>query len=119
MKPTRFLIPSLAGAAFTIAMLAGTGSALAQYYGSQNYGPPPAEHYAGRAEQALEQRGFRDGAFGADRDFQNHRRPDVNNRDEYRDRRFNSDWAERQYREGFRRGYYQRVREIYGEGRYR
>ena len=129
MKSTRFLIPSFAAAALTLATLAGTGSASAQYYGSQNYGSqsygsqnydqPPAQHWYGNAEEALEQRGFRDGAFGADRDFQNHRRPDVNNRDEYRDRRFNSDWAEHEYREGFRRGYYQRVREIYGERRYR
>ena len=119
MKPTRFLIPSLAGAAFAFATLAGTGSAVAQYYGSQNYGPPVAHYWYGDAEQALEQRGFRDGAFGADRDFQNHRRPDVNNRDEYRDRRFNSDWAEHEYREGFRRGYYHRVREVYGDDNYR
>ena len=115
MKPTRLLIPTLTGATLGLAMLAGTGSAFAQYYDPQ----PPQQRWSGNAEQALEQRGFRDGVFGADRDFQNHRRPDVNNRDEYRDRRFNSEWAERQYREGFRRGYYHRVHEIYREGSYR
>ena len=114
MKPTRFLIPTLTAAALSLATFAGTGSAVAQYYG-----PPPAQHFYGDAEEGLEQRGFQDGVIGADRDFQNHRRPDVNNRDEYRDRRFGSDWAEHEYREGFRRGYYHRVREIYGEGRYR
>lgn len=114
MKPIRFLIPTLTAAALSLATFAGAGSAVAQYYG-----PPAAQHFYGDAEQALEQRGFQDGVVGADRDFQNHRRPDVNNRDEYRDRRFNSDWAEHEYREGFRRGYYHRVREIYGEDRYR
>jgi hypothetical protein len=115
MKPTRFLIPTLGSATLAIAMLAGTGSAIAQRY----YDPPPVQHWGGGEEQALEQRGFQDGTVGADRDFQNHRRPDVNNRDEYRDPHFNSEWAQREYREGFRRGYYQRVREIYRGDRYR
>jgi hypothetical protein len=108
MRPTRFPIPTLASATLAIAMLTGTGSALAQRY----YDPPPVQRFGG-AEQALEQRGFQDGVIGAERDFQNHRRPDVNNRDEYRAPRFNSDWAQHEYREGFRRGYYHRVREIY------
>ena len=116
MKPTRLLLPTLA-----LAMLAGTGSAIAQYYGSDSYRSPyygQQGYYGNReaAEQAFEQRGFRDGVFGADRDFQNHRRPDVNNRDEYRDPRFISPWAQHEYREGFRRGYYHRVREIYSDG---
>ena len=111
MKSIRFLIPSLAGAAFTLAMIAGTGSAVAQYYG-----PPPAQHFY-NAGEAFEQRGFRDGVFGADRDFQNHRRPNVNNRDEYRDPDSIPGWAQQEYREGFRHGYYHRVREIYGEDR--
>jgi hypothetical protein len=59
---------------------------------------PPAEfHDAAR-------RGFHDGIEGARKDFDNHRRPDVNNRDEYRhphiERALRHD-----YREGFRRGY--------------
>ena len=107
MKTTRLLIPALA-----VAMLGSAGSVFAQRY----YGPAP---YADRdREAALEQRGFRDGAFGADRDFQNHRRPDVNNRDEFRNPRMPA-WAQHEYREGFRRGYYARVREIYGDRGYR
>jgi hypothetical protein len=105
----------LASATFAVAMLAGTGSAFAQNY----YGPQPyyGQHWRGEgAEQAIEQRGFRDGVFGADRDFQNHRRPDVNNRDEYRDARDVPTWAAHEYREGFRRGYYHRVQEIYRGG---
>ena len=65
----------------------------------------------------MEHRGFYDGVRGADRDFENHRRPNVNNRDEYRDPDSIPEWAQHEYREGFRRGYYVRVRQIYyGEG---
>jgi hypothetical protein len=107
MRPTRFLIPTLA-----VVLLASGGSAFAQRY----YDPPPVQHWQGDAERDLEHRGFQDGLVGADRDFQNHRRPDVNNRDEYRDPRFIPGWAQHEYREGFRRGYYQRVRQIYRGG---
>ena len=118
MKPTRFLLPTaVASATLAVAMLAGTGTAVAQYYGSQNYGSQYyGQHWRGEGEQAIEQRGFNDGVFGADRDFQNHRRPDVNNRDEYRDPHFIPGWAQHEYREGFRRGYYSRVRQIYRGG---
>ncbi|HEX3569967.1 MAG TPA: hypothetical protein VHU44_04025 [Acidobacteriaceae bacterium] len=105
MRPTGLLISTLA-----IALLGSTGSAFAQYYG-----PPPAQHWQGDAERDLERRGYQDGVIGADRDFQNHRRADVNNRDEFRDPHFGSAWAQQEYREGFRRGYYMRVRQIYGD----
>ena len=107
MRPRRFLIPTLA-----IALFAGGGSAFSQRY----YDPAPVQRWQGNAEEALKQRGFQDGMAGADRDFQNHRRPDVNNRDEYRDPRFIPRWGQDEYREGFRRGYYQRVRQIYRSG---
>jgi hypothetical protein len=43
-----------------------------------DWGTPPREYQdAGRI-------GYRDGIEGCRRDFENHRRPDVNNRDEYR-----------------------------------
>ena len=54
--------------------------------------------------QDVQRQGFRDGIEGARKDFDNHRRPDVNNRDEYRDPRLPRDQQEA-YREGFRRGY--------------
>jgi hypothetical protein len=108
MKPTRFLIP-----AFAVAMLASAGNASAQRYDD----PPPFQYGHSGAEEAMEHRGFYDGARGADRDFENHRRPNVNNRDEYRDPDSIPGWAQHEYREGFRRGYYMRVRQIYyGEG---
>ena len=108
MKPTRLLTSTLA-----LALLASGGSVFAQRY----YAPAP---YMDRGtEAALEQRGFRDGMFGADRDFQNHRRPDVNNRDEFRSPNRIPVWAQHEYRDGFRRGYYARVKQIYGDRGYR
>ena len=104
MKPTRLML-----LAFATAMIATAGSASAQQY----YDQPQWQYRHGDAEEAIEQRGYYDGVRGADRDFENHRRPDVNNRDEYRDPDSIPRWAQREYREGFRRGYYVRVRQIY------
>jgi hypothetical protein len=121
MRPTRSFLSTLKAATLkgstlttatlALAMLAGTGSALAQYYG-----PPPVQHWRAERGARIEQRGFQDGAVGAERDFQNHRRVDVNNRDEYRNPSFIPSWAQHEYREGFRRGYYERAHQIYGEG---
>jgi hypothetical protein len=108
MRPTIFLIPTLA-----VALFAGGKSALAQQY----YGPPPFTYGQHEAEEAWEQRGIYEGMEGAERDFGNHRRPNVDNREEYRDPDSIPGWARHEYREGFRRGYYLRVRQIYyGEG---
>ena len=104
MKPTRLLIP-----AFAVAMLASAGAASAQQYD----GPPPFQYVHSGAEEAMEQRGYYDGIRGADRDFENRRQPNVNNRNEYRDPDSVPGWAQHEYREGFRRGYYARVRQIY------
>lgn len=108
MRFTRLLTSALASA-----LLIGEGTSLAQQY---YYAGPPTPYGYSDAEEALEQRGFQDGIIGADRDFQNHRRPNVNNRDEYRDPDAIPGWAQHEYREGFRRGYYMRVRQIYYGG---
>ena len=92
------------------ALILGAGSALAQYGPG---GPPPPGYAQGGPGswdappsdfREIAQRGFRDGMDGARKDVENHRRPGVNNRDEYRtppvDRR---DW--REYKRGFKRGY--------------
>jgi hypothetical protein len=105
MRRTLFLIPALA-----ITLLGSAKSANAQWYGQPQWG---YEHH--EREEAWERRGFYDGVRGADRDFGNHRRPNVNNRDEYRDPDLPR-WAAHEYREGFRRGYYQRVQQIYNGG---
>jgi len=62
----------------------------------------------------LRTRGFHDGAEGAIRDWDNNRRPDPNNRDEYR--RPNNVPREmvETYREGFRRGYQHVAEELQG-----
>ena len=52
----------------------------------------------------IQRQGFHDGIEGARRDYDNHRRPDVNNRDEFRHPHV-PDSARADYREGFRRGY--------------
>jgi hypothetical protein len=52
----------------------------------------------------IQRRGFHDGIEGARRDVENHRRPDVNNRDEFRNAGGPPEVRDA-YREGFRRGY--------------
>lgn len=104
MRPTLLLVPILA-----VLICGGAKNAAAQQY----YGPPPFAYGQHDAEEAWEQRGFYDGMEGAERDFWHHRRPDVNNREEYRDPDLVPGWARHEYREGFRRGYYVRVRQIY------
>lgn len=51
-----------------------------------------------------QRRGFHDGIIGAQRDFDNHRQPNVENRDEYRHPNMPHELREA-YREGFRHGY--------------
>ena len=62
---------------------------------------------------ALRRQGFHDGIEGARRDYENHRRPDVDNRDEYRHPRLPGGQREA-YREGFRRGYEVGIRHLMG-----
>jgi hypothetical protein len=102
-------------------------TAAAGVAGAQHFqGPPPPpyqDHDRGGWDApppefaAAQQRGFRDGVDGARRDFDNHRRPDVNNRDEFRNPRFIAPPDRHSYREGFRRGYDVAVHHIYGNRR--
>lgn len=63
----------------------------------------------------IQRRGFLDGMEGAQKDFGNHRQPNVNNRDEYR----HPDDVRRDllgaYREAFRRGYDQAMGHLMGQ----
>lgn len=59
--------------------------------------------------------GFNDGLIGAQKDLDNHRRPDVNNRDEFRNPNVQVG-ARDDYREGFRRGYEEGVHRSYPNG---
>ena len=117
MKAKKFLIPAL-----TLALTAGTALANAQYYGPQGPPPPPPgyDHDRGGWDQAPQEfrdamrRGFQDGVNGARKDFDNHRPPNVNNRDEFRRPNFIAPPDRHDYREGFRRGYAIAVQHIYG-----
>lgn len=118
-------IQKIAISALSVVLLAGITAASAQYYGPP--APPPQQGYynQGPAWDAVppefreaQQRGFHDGIEGARKDFENHRRPDVENRKEYRDPKFIRPEDRRDYREGFRRGYYVAVRHMYGPGPY-
>ncbi|HEU5352734.1 MAG TPA: hypothetical protein VFU55_14175 [Terracidiphilus sp.] len=115
MNLKRFAIPALAvflGSTCASVAWAGSAAPAAQpgYHDRGGWDMPPREF------NDLQRRGFHDGIEGARKDFENHRRPDVNNRDEYRhpnlprgDRRV--------YRQAFRRGYEVGVRHFYGNRR--
>ena len=114
MNVSRWIAPGL-----SLAMLLVGGVAHGQY------GPPPQPGYyqqGGGWEApppefaAAQQRGFRDGIQGAKKDFENHRPPNVNNRDEFRHPNFIPGPDRRDYRIGFRRGYDVAVQHMYGPG---
>jgi hypothetical protein len=109
-------IRALTVAALALFMASTTGVMVAQYYG-----PPPARYaqepgwdQVPQEFRAAQQRGFRDGIEGARKDFQNHRPPNVNNRDEFRNPHFISPPDRADYRMGFRRGYDVAVHHMYG-----
>src|SRR6266852_5332188 len=105
MMCNRLSIPALAFG------LATSGFAMAQPFAA----PAPAlqDHDRDRdrdwnlPEQEfrdIQRQGFHDGIEGARKDYDNHRRPDVSNREEYRHPHV-PESARADYREGFRRGY--------------
>lgn len=68
-------------------------------------GPPPGAGWDAPPSdftRDIQRRGFRDGLNGARHDFENRRRPDVMNRDEFRHYRGPEP---RLYRDAFQRGY--------------
>lgn len=68
-------------------------------YGNDPWRMPPREY------DAVRRQGFQDGMYGAQKDVENHRRPDPNNRDEYRHPAVRGRDVGA-YREGFREGYH-------------
>ncbi|QEE31119.1 hypothetical protein FTW19_01260 [Terriglobus albidus] len=68
------------------------------------YGPAYGWDAPPREFQEIQRQGFHDGIYGAQKDFENHRRPTPNNRDEYR-RPPVSPRDRYAYRMGFERGY--------------
>lgn len=117
MKLNRFAIPALA------LFLGATGLVTARSYALPSGSPNPS--YAQDRDRGgwdmppgelneIQRHGFHDGLEGAHRDFDNHRRPDVRNRDEFRHPHLPPEQREA-YRDGFRRGYEVGVRHFWGE----
>jgi ribosome modulation factor len=109
----------LATSSITAVLLSSGGVVLAQY---AQPGPPPPG-YGERAGwdappsefNEAQRRGFQDGMVGARKDYENHRAPNVNNRDEYRHPNVPKGLRE-DYRAGFERGYDAGVRHMMGGG---
>ena len=79
----------------------------------QQYNGDPGQWRAPDSYSDAKRQGFRDGIDGARKDFGNHRRPDPNNRDEYRSPNY-PEPLRGEYREGFRRGYEITVTRLWG-----
>ena len=106
---------TVAAALLSLAMFATTGLAANAQYGYYGHGPAPQSWEAPPAQFiAAQQRGYRDGVEGARKDFDNHRPPNVNNRDEYRNPHFIAPPDRADYQHGFREGYRTAVEHIYG-----
>lgn len=117
MTPHRIAVPALSFLLMT--MTAGFGLATAS---GQNQDAPRLTAYAQDHESwdappqdfdDIQRRGFRDGIEAAQKDFNNHRTPDVNNHGEYRNPRLPSQKREA-YRDGFLLGYEQGVSHMAG-----
>ncbi len=77
--------------------------------GQEPWEAPPQEY-----QDDVARRGFHDGIEGARKDADNHRPPNVNNRDEYRHPDVPGA-ARRTYRQAFRRGYQVGVQHLMGQ----
>jgi ribosome modulation factor len=102
----------------------GYDRGVSHYYGSAGFQQPMGGYYEQRRGpdrygygqdmgSDIQRRGFQDGMEGARKDLDNHRRPDVNNRDEYRHPNVPRQVRDR-YRDAFRRGYEQYMSQQYG-----
>ena len=113
----------LATSSAVLLLLSSPAAMHAQYAPQQSPPPGYGEHGGGwdntpSAFNEAQRRGFHDGIEGARKDYENHRRPDVNNRDEYRHPNVSRD-LRHDYREGFERGYDDGVRHLMGGEEYR
>jgi hypothetical protein len=116
MKLKRFALAtlalSLAPALMTAKAYSATPGPAAPAYAQDRdhdggWDAPPSEF------REIQREGFHDGIEGARKDFDNHRPPNVNNRDEYRHPHVKPS-ARDDYREGFRRGYDAATRHLTG-----
>ena len=120
MKLTR-----IAASAVSIALTLGTGAAVAQghfastqprayaYASANGYVQDRDDHRndengwdaAPRGYSDIQLRGYRDGMDGARKDYGNHRRPNPNNRENYKHPHDVPHSLDRDYRAAFRQGY--------------
>ena len=115
MAQNRFVVHPLVLVSLGLTFgLAGTGTPAwtAPAPGPAAYGQEPWEVPPGEFNE-IQRRGFHDGIEGARRDFGNHRSPDVDNREEYRNANFPPDLREA-YRAAFRRGYESAASHLWG-----
>jgi hypothetical protein len=109
----------LATSSIMAVLLSSGGVVFAQY--AQPGPPPPGYGERGGWDappselSEVQRRGFQDGVVGARKDYENHRAPNVNNRDEYRHPNVAKGLRE-DYRAGFQRGYDAGVRHMMGGG---
>lgn len=102
MSARRFALPSLALLVFSCA--ASSHSALAEPLPLQEYGQDSDWDRPPQGYEPVQQLAFHDGVRGARADFDNHRRPDPMNRDEYRHPHVEYQLRSA-YQDAFRRGY--------------
>jgi ribosome modulation factor len=101
---------NLAAAGFLALCVMAPAASHAQY-GPPQGPPPPGWDAHGPWEgppseySDIQRRGFHDGIEGARKDYQNHRPPNVENRDEYRHPNNVPRDLRHDYRDAFRRGY--------------
>jgi hypothetical protein len=79
------------------------------YRAEGGWDSPPSEY------QEIGRRGYHDGIDGARKDFENHRKPNVNNRDEYRHPPVSGHDRD-EYRAAFHRGYDTGVEHLMHDG---
>src|SRR5215469_14586131 len=98
MTPFRLTATALAVVLLPVVGPAPKAQAAAAAYGQEPWAYPPSGY------SDFQRRAYADGIEGAKRDYGNHRNPDVNNRDEYRNPDVPPDERDN-YRAAFRRGY--------------
>ena len=108
-----------AGALAFVLSVGATAVQAAPLFAGQGYGQGPGpggwDQPPGNYRSDIMRQGYHDGVEGARKDFENHRRPNVNNRDEYRHPNVGGP-ARHDYRQGFREGYQNAVAHISGGG---
>jgi hypothetical protein len=111
MRLKWFALPMLAMASGVVSSSPSKAfAAVAQGYVQDQAGwdTPPAEF------RDIQRQGFHDGIEGARKDFDHHRMPDVNNREEYKHPHVDPA-ARMDYQDGFRRGYEVAMHHLMGQ----